>query len=35
MSQGEIVYLAGTVIAFVVFAVTIFWVDQQTRSLPR
>jgi hypothetical protein len=35
MSQGEMVYLAGTVIAFVVFAITIFWVDQQTQGLPR
>jgi hypothetical protein len=35
MSQGEIVYLAGVVIAFVVFAVTIFWVDRQTHNLPR
>ena len=35
MPQGEIFYLAGVVIAFVVFAVTIFWVDRQTRNLPR
>ena len=35
MSQGEIVYLAGTVIAFIVFAVTVFWVERQTRSLSR
>jgi hypothetical protein len=35
MSQGEIIYLAGTVIAFVVFAFAIFWADRQTRSLPR
>ncbi len=35
MPQGEIIYLAGTVIAFVVFAITIFWVDRQTRNLVR
>jgi hypothetical protein len=35
MPQGEIIYLAGVVVAFVVFAVTIFWVDRQTRNLPR
>jgi hypothetical protein len=35
MPQGEIIYLAGVVIAFVVFAVAIFYVDRQTRDLPR
>jgi hypothetical protein len=35
MSQGEVVYLAGTVISFVVFAFAIFWVERQTRSLSR
>ena len=35
MSQGEILYLAGTVIAFVVFAITVFWVERQTRNLVR
>ncbi len=35
MPQGEIVYLAGTVIAFVVFAATMFWVERQTSSLSR
>jgi len=35
MSQGEIVYLVGTVIAFVVFALTVFWVELQTHNLPR
>ena len=33
MSQGEIIYLAGTMIAFVVFAGTIFWVERQTSRL--
>jgi hypothetical protein len=35
MPQGEIVYLAGTVVAFVVFAITVFWAERQTSSLSR
>jgi len=35
MPQGEIVYLAGAVIAFVVFAITLFWADRQTPDLKR
>jgi hypothetical protein len=35
MSQGEMVYLAGTVIAFVVFAYVIFWVERRTRNVVR
>jgi hypothetical protein len=35
MPQGEIIYLAGVVIAFVVFAVTILWVDRKTHNFSR
>jgi hypothetical protein len=35
MSQGEVVYLTGTVISFIVFAFAIFWVERQTRNLSR
>lgn len=35
MPQGEIIYLAGVVIAFVVFAITVFWADRQTHNLSR
>jgi hypothetical protein len=35
MPQAEIVYLAGAVIAFVVFAIVVFWADRQTHDLNR
>jgi len=35
MPQGEIVYLVGTVIAFVVFAIVLFRVERQTHDLKR
>jgi hypothetical protein len=34
MPQGEIIYLSGVVIAFVVLAFTLFWAERQTRDLP-
>jgi hypothetical protein len=35
MPQGEMVYLAGAVIAFVVFAIVLFRVERQTHDLKR
>ena len=35
MPQGEMIYLAGAVIAFVVFAIALFWVERQTRDPKR
>ena len=35
MPQAEIIYLAGAVIAFVVFAIVVFWAERQTHNLPR
>jgi hypothetical protein len=35
MPQGEMVYLAGSVIAFIVFAITVFWAERQTHDLKR
>jgi len=35
MPQGEIIYLSGVVIAFVVLAATIFWAERQTHNLQR
>jgi hypothetical protein len=35
MPQGEIIYLVGAVIAFVVFAIVVFWAERQTRDLPQ
>ena len=35
MPQEEMVYLAGAVLAFVVFAIAVFWADRQTRDLKR
>jgi hypothetical protein len=35
MPQGELIYLAGAVIAFVAFAIVVFWADRQTSNLPQ
>lgn len=35
MPQGEIVYLAGAMTAFVVFAIILFRVERQTHDLKR
>jgi hypothetical protein len=35
MPQGEIVYLAGIVIAFIVFAIALFWAERRTHDLKR
>lgn len=35
MPQYEMIYLVGSVIAFVVFAAMLFWVERQTHDQPQ
>jgi hypothetical protein len=35
MPQAEIIYLAGAVVAFIVFAIVVFWAERQTHNLTR